>query len=622
MFSQPDLLSSEKTLPIPPQTANPVASDRKAVPDPLAPQPPAPIRSTIASVCIVATCTSSLMMSIALGPPVSVLLPYADKDLHIQKEDLQWIINAYSISSACFLLLCGRLADLYGRKRVWLAGYFILTVFTVGAGFAQSGMVLDILRGIQGLGSAALIPASVGILAKAFPPGPSRPIAFSTYSAGAAIGGVLSYTSGSVLTQSTTPTWRSPMFLFAGVSFAWMMLGLFAFEEDEPSTEEDKRVDWIGAALITAGLVLIVFVLSDLPDRARGLEESSLASCSVLLFISWQYYLERRLENPDLPRTRWTAPPLMKPSMWTRAHGRFAVMQIIACVSSAAFACWSVWVQLYYQTYLNLTPIQTMPRMLPLFVAGIAASVVIALTIMRVTVVYLVATGTLMTACADVLIAVIKPERTILGVLLPLNVSGRVRRGPHVHCWNAMGTAIGVSVSTIVFDGVLGAQSSRLGVAVDANGDNAPLSAQLRAYKAAMWTGCSFGLLGTILCVVFLRGVGIVGESGQDLSAHRNPEDGGLADTNGASSSSGLAGGTYRWTNDAPDNEVNSNREGPGDVCKPTLELDAVGKEDVGAGREEVTRIAIIVEAKAGDETAKEQRKEHDRNSVTVLHPC
>jgi formate/nitrite transporter FocA (FNT family) len=55
------------------------------------------------------------------------------------------------------------------------------------------------------------------------------------------------------------------MFLFAGVSFAWMLLGFFALEEDEPSAEEDKRVDWIGAVLITVGLVLIVFVLSDLP---------------------------------------------------------------------------------------------------------------------------------------------------------------------------------------------------------------------------------------------------------------------------------------------------------------------------------------------------------------------
>ncbi|KAF8261648.1 efflux transporter [Lactarius quietus] len=528
MFLTPDSLSSvttlnERTLRDS-ALATRTASEKKAVPDSDAPPPPTPKRGTVASVCIVAACTSALMMSTALGPSVSVLLPYAGKDLHIQQEDLQWIVNAYSLSSACFLLVCGRLADLYGRKRVWLAGYFILAVLSVGAGFAQSGLVLDILRGIQGLGPAALIPASLGILAKAFPPGPSRPIAFATFSAGAAIGGVFCNISGGVLTQLTKPTWRSPMFLFAGVSFVWMILGFIVIEEDEPSTEEDKRVDWIGAALITVGLILIVFVLSDSPNARRGWKNPYIIALFVvgillvLLFVAWQYYLERRLENPDLPRTCWTAPPLMKPSMWTRANGRFAVMQMIACVNSAAFACWLVWVQLYYQMYLNLSPIQTMPRMVPLFIVGIAAVFFIALMIGRVDVVYIVATGTLMTGCADLLFAVIKPSAPFWAFCFPsacLVALGAdftfaagtmfVSKVSHPHeqsvagalfqAMTLIGSAIGVSVSTIVFNGVLRAQSSRLGVVLDAQRDNAPLPAQLKAYKAAMWTGFSFGIL-------------------------------------------------------------------------------------------------------------------------------
>jgi hypothetical protein len=196
------------------------------------------------------------------------------------------------------------------------------------------------------------------------------------------------------------------------------ILGFFVIEEDEPSTEEDKRVDWIGAFLITSGLILIVFVLSDSPTARRGWRNprrfifgirvfsrlNSYNSYSdiivllvagialVLLFVAWQYYLEWRLENPDLPRTRWTAPPLMKLSMWTRAHGRFAVMQIIACVNWAAFTCWLVWVQLYYQTYLNLTPVHTMLRFLPQFITGFVANAMIALIIGHVDIVYIVGT--------------------------------------------------------------------------------------------------------------------------------------------------------------------------------------------------------------------------------------
>jgi len=208
----------------------------------------------------------------------------------------------------------------------------------------------------------------------------------------------------------------------------------------------------------------------------------------------------------------------MKPSMWKRAHGRFAVMQIIACVNWAAFTTWQVWVQLYYQTYLDLSPIQTMPRMIPVSVMGLVAIIIVALIIGRVDVMYIIATGTLMTGFADGLFALINPKAPYWAFafpsscLSPLGADFMFSAGtlfiakvslPHeqsvagalFQAMTQIGSAIGVSVSTIVFNGVLKAQSSRLGIALDAQKDNTPLSAQLKAYKAAMWTGFSFGIL-------------------------------------------------------------------------------------------------------------------------------
>jgi hypothetical protein len=255
----------------------------------------------------------------------------------------------------------------------------------------------------------------------------------------------------------------------------------------------------------------------------------------------WQYYLERRLENTNLPRTRWTAPPLMKPSMWTHAHGRFAVMQIIACVNWAAFSCWLVWVQLYYQTYLHLTPIHTMLRILPMFFSGILANVVIALIIGRIDVVYIVgallasagpfdglldsffavyfaAVGTFLTGCASIYFAVMDPSAPYWAVGFPsaclvvLGADFTFASGTMFICkvsppseqsvagglFQAMtqiGSAIGLSVSTIVFNGVLRAQSSSPDASVDRGSDDAPPAAQLKAYQAAMWTGFAFGIL-------------------------------------------------------------------------------------------------------------------------------
>ncbi|KAI9433577.1 hypothetical protein H4582DRAFT_2082209 [Lactarius indigo] len=347
----PVAILDEKTGTVSQSFKSPAVWDGKAEVDrhfpssSLTPQPPAPTRSTFASICIVAACTSAELTSIGLCPAYAISVPYAGKDLHIQKENLQWI------QRACFLLF-ERLADLYGRKRVWLVGYLILWC-----------SVLD------------LASLDLGIMAKAFPPGTSRPLAFATFSAGAPIGATVAIVLCGVLTQVTKAAWRTPRFLLSGVALAFTVLGFFVFE-DEPSTEEDKRVDWIGAFLVTVGLVCSDRFCSErFAERAQRLEEFTwaflqerrrsfhihpdLTMCAdliavfvvsvvlVLLFVAWQYYLERRLENPDHPHTRWTAPPLMKPSMWTRANGRFAVMQIIACINWAAFTIWLVWVELY-----------------------------------------------------------------------------------------------------------------------------------------------------------------------------------------------------------------------------------------------------------------------------------
>ncbi|KAI0272298.1 efflux transporter [Gloeopeniophorella convolvens] len=477
-----------------------------------------------------------MSMSIAMGPAVAITLPAAAKDLNIQSNDLQWIINAFSISSACCLLLFGRLADLYGRKRIWLIGYLIMAAFGLGAGFSQSDKVLYVLRGIQGVGAAAVIPAALGILAKSFPPSPARSLAFATFSAGAPLGAVFGFVIGSVLTQLTNPTWRSPMYLFSGIAFAFTTLGFFVIDKDEPSTEEDQRVDWIGAALITAGLVLVVFVLGDLPTAHGGWKNARIISLFVVgvvltvLFVAWQYYLERRLENPELPRTAWTAPPLMKLSMWKRARGRFAVMQLIACMNWAAFTCWTVWVQLYYQTYLGLSPIKTMLRVLPMFFMGITANVIIALTIARIDVVFIVAAGTLLTGCACVFFAVIDTSAPYWAFgfpsacLIVLGADFTFASGtlfiskvslPHEQ---SVGGALFQAMTQI--GSAVGLSSRHLGVIVDHEADNAPLPAQLKAYKAAMWTGFAFGIVCTMLSV-FLRGVGVVGQ--KTTSAEERP---------------------------------------------------------------------------------------------------
>jgi hypothetical protein len=139
-----------------------------------------------------------------------------------------------------------------------------------------------------------------------------------------------------------------------------MVLGMLSIDSDIPSTETDRRCDWLGALLVTAGFVLIVFVLSDgeivgWSTSCNSRHHVICLQCTetlflsdiicllvigiscIVLFVFWEYHLEQVQRDPTAIYSIWTPPPLMKPSIWTRANGRFAVMMAIIFLNWCAF---------------------------------------------------------------------------------------------------------------------------------------------------------------------------------------------------------------------------------------------------------------------------------------------
>jgi len=204
-------------------------------------------------------------------------------------------------------------------------------------------------------------------------------------------------------------------YLIFGLSILTMICGFFTIDRDIPSTE-DRRVDWIGASLVTSGLVLIVFVLSDGSIAPQGWKTSyiiALLIIGILLiaaFLVWEAYLERAEKLPGARTSVWTPPPLMRLSVWGRAKGKLAVMLVIGFLEWCSFMSFVFWVQLYYQDFRHLSPIDTMIRLLPMFVTGLLCNVIVALFVGRVDFVILVVTGTAMTALANLLFAVIRVD--------------------------------------------------------------------------------------------------------------------------------------------------------------------------------------------------------------------
>ncbi|KAF9556947.1 MFS general substrate transporter [Agrocybe pediades] len=471
--------------------------------------------STLRAIGLVTILTLAMLINIANATAVSIALPTISREFDLQP------------AQGCLLLVCGRLADVYGRKKIFMIGSLWMTIFTMACGFSNNIMTMDILRGFQGVGGALMIPSALGILAHSFPPSRARSLAFATFAAGAPIGSVFGTAVGGVLTEFTAKTWRTSFWLIAGLAACCFVGGQLLIDRDPPTGEKDRRVDWIGAFLVTAGLVLIVFVLSqgELAPKKWGTNYIiALIVVGVLLiaaFLYWQHYLEKIQDNPNAPYSVWTPPPLMRLTIWTRANGRFAATLGIAFTNWSAFLAWSFWVQLYFQDYKGYTPLDSVVKLLPMFVTGLLCNVFVGFMAPYVPIIYLFVIGTGSTTLSCLLFAIINPKITYWGYAFNsiylscvgadfVFASGTLFLSkfalPHEQSvagalFNTMvqlGTAMGVTVSTVVFNNV--------GKDIPEGGDT------IDKYRAAQWAAFAFGVIATALCVISFRGVGVVGE--------------------------------------------------------------------------------------------------------------
>ncbi|KAF7325516.1 MFS domain-containing protein [Mycena kentingensis (nom. inval.)] len=257
-------------------------------------------RSSLRGFAIAATCTAAMVVNSSNNTSLAIALPTIGHSFRASSAVLQWFVSAYPLSSGCLLLLCGHLADNYGRKRVLVVGSAILAAFTLGCGFTKHAVVLAVLRALQGIGGAATIPAAIGILAHEFPPSSprARAAAFSSFSAGAPIGGALGMILGGLVTELSKYTWQAQFWLSAALAFATLFAAILFIPADPPASPSapspsapsptthksdaeaqtaptypppsspalPRRVrrvvtDWPGVLLSTTGLVLLVFVL-------------------------------------------------------------------------------------------------------------------------------------------------------------------------------------------------------------------------------------------------------------------------------------------------------------------------------------------------------------------------
>ena len=246
---------------------------------------------------LVVVCFGQLMIMVD-STIVNVALPNIQRDLGFSQADLTWVVNAYLIAYGSFLLVAGRLGDLIGRRKVFLAGVFLFTVASVGSGFAHTGQNLIVGRFLQGLGGSLSAGVIIAIIVTEFQQAAERARAMSVLTLVIAGGGSLGLLAGGLLTQWAS--WHWIFFVNVPIGVLTLAFGLWLIRENE-GLGLDHGVDIGGAALITAALMLGVYGIVTAADNGWtsphtvGFEAAALALLAAFVGLEW------RLSNPLMP---------------------------------------------------------------------------------------------------------------------------------------------------------------------------------------------------------------------------------------------------------------------------------------------------------------------------------
>ncbi|HEY8108368.1 MAG TPA: MFS transporter, partial [Gaiellaceae bacterium] len=208
---------------------------------------------------ILAVTVTAQFMVILDVAVVNVALPAIKTDLHFSQENLQWVVTAYAILFGGALLLGGRLADLLGRRRLFVIGVSVFTLGSLLSGLAWSADALIAARGIQGVGGALLSPAALSILVTTFPEGRERNTALGIWGAASGSGGAAGVLLGGVLTNYAGWSWI--FFINLPVGAAVLAATPWLLRETRALLPH-RHFDFAGAASITSGLMLMVYAIT------------------------------------------------------------------------------------------------------------------------------------------------------------------------------------------------------------------------------------------------------------------------------------------------------------------------------------------------------------------------
>ncbi|KAL2173801.1 major facilitator superfamily-domain-containing protein [Thermothelomyces heterothallicus CBS 202.75] len=479
---------------------------------------------------LVATLTGASFLNSMSGQAVVIILPTIGRELSIPESRLQWVLSAYSLAFGCFLLFWGRVADIYGKRKIFVAGSAWFAATTLVNPFLPNEIAFDLFRGLQGLGAAASVPTAIGILGTTFPPSKAKNYAFSCYAAGAPLGAVLGNILGGIIAEYVS--WKWVFVAISLAAFAITAAGVFVIPSSERAGSDGgaqkPSVDWLGAVLITVGLLALLLALTEgnvVGWRTPWISVVIVVSVMlVALFAFWQHHLEKTDKKAPILKVSNFRNPQFSAAMGTMA------------LFFSSFNGFLVYATYFYQDYQGLSPLNTTLRFLPTGISGSITAAIVSQLLARVPTYLLLAFGNAFVSLSALLFAApIPPDTTYWAWSFPammISVFGadttwpclvlftshslppqdQALGGALVNAMGQVGRAIGLAVATAIQTTVM---SSERGVSVEEAGSvEVGDRASLLGLRAAEWWNFGLGISALAVVLVAFRGTGIVGKAG------------------------------------------------------------------------------------------------------------
>jgi EmrB/QacA subfamily drug resistance transporter len=439
---------------------------------------------------------------------VNVALPAIQKALHFAPADLQWIVTAYTLAVGGFLLLGGRVADLYGRKKTFLIGVIGFGIASLIVGSSESSSLMIAARGIQGFAAAFMSPAALSILLITFNEGKERNQALGVWSAVAAGGAAFGVLLGGLLTQYLNWRWNFyinvPVSIFVAIA-AWRILPL------HESESEHKELDIPGAILVTGGLVSLVYGLTKAPSLGWTSHTTILTLGLAVVLLASFIFNESRAKNPLVPLSIFRIRNLTAANL--------VQLPVTASLYSMFF-----FLSLYIQVVLRYSPSLSGLSFLPVTIiigitATISSSLVTKIGFKRLMVIapLFMAAGLFMLShirvngsyFADVFpgLAVMAVGLGMTFVSITIAATSGVSSDKSGLASGILNTAqqIGGALGLAILSGVASSAVVRSLTAAGSHSALALVTAQVDGYQAAFRVGIGFAITASVLAFILIK---------------------------------------------------------------------------------------------------------------------